>query len=393
MKLKRVVVRGVQLLLLIAFGAVAVAVTWYSVLRWNVARSIAIDADTGIDTLEAPVINGVRQWVQIRGQDRKNPVLLLIHAGPGTPMMPFAHDYQPLWESEFTVAQWDQRMSGKTRRIEESWQAVPDGKMIDTLVRDAYEVARYVARQTGKQRIVIVAHSFGSVIGLKLVKQHPELFYAYAGIGQFFDVPAQEAAAYAFSLTEARKRADAAAMAELESIAPYPASAIEAKTVDEQRRRFLTNMKWLMAYHGDYLGGMPQDRNRNLLLMSPPYNALDAYAMLKPKRSALSQGTLLRERLNAQLSGDDLLLKIPVVFFHGRHDREADAGLIELFFSQVQAPYKRLVWLDQSAHFPMKEEPQRFRELLAREIRPLTVPDEMASNGSNIGDTDALSVK
>jgi acetyl esterase/lipase len=62
--------------------------------RAEAARIIAearrIVTPNGIERLEKVRIGGIDQWVSIRGTDRRNPVLLLIHGGPGYISMPMS---------------------------------------------------------------------------------------------------------------------------------------------------------------------------------------------------------------------------------------------------------------------------------------------------------------
>ncbi|WP_417471538.1 hypothetical protein [Luteimonas mephitis] len=47
-----------------------------------------IVTDEGVERLEKVRIGGIDQWVSIRGNDRRNPVLLMLHGGPGWVAMP-----------------------------------------------------------------------------------------------------------------------------------------------------------------------------------------------------------------------------------------------------------------------------------------------------------------
>ncbi|HET6463075.1 MAG TPA: alpha/beta hydrolase, partial [Candidatus Krumholzibacteria bacterium] len=71
-------------------------------------------APGGIDELKTVEIGGIQQWISVRGDNPSNPILLFVHGGPGSPMMPLAWTFQRPWEEFFTVVQWDQRGAGKT---------------------------------------------------------------------------------------------------------------------------------------------------------------------------------------------------------------------------------------------------------------------------------------
>ena len=79
-----------------------------------VAEMRRIVTPQGVERLERVRIGGIDQWISVRGFDRRNPVLLYIHGGPGFPAMPTSWYYQRGWEEYFTVVQWDQRGAGKT---------------------------------------------------------------------------------------------------------------------------------------------------------------------------------------------------------------------------------------------------------------------------------------
>ena len=70
-----------------------------------------IQAPRGINDLKEVEIGGLKQWISVRGRDRRNPMLLFIHGGPGTTEMPVSWFYQSPLEDYFTVVQWDQRAS------------------------------------------------------------------------------------------------------------------------------------------------------------------------------------------------------------------------------------------------------------------------------------------
>ena len=73
-----------------------------------------VASDNGIDEAKAVEIGGIRQWITVRGRDRRNPILLVIHGGPAAPELPNRYLFERPWEDYFTVVQWDQRGAGKT---------------------------------------------------------------------------------------------------------------------------------------------------------------------------------------------------------------------------------------------------------------------------------------
>ena len=83
-------------------------------LRTRNARDYAVTTPNGIDEANYVKIGGLEQWITIRGEDRKNPVLLFIHGGPGDATNPWGYAGFRNWLKYFTVVQWDQRGAGRT---------------------------------------------------------------------------------------------------------------------------------------------------------------------------------------------------------------------------------------------------------------------------------------
>jgi pimeloyl-ACP methyl ester carboxylesterase len=119
---------------------------------------------------------GLEQWITMRGEDRKNPVLLFLHGGPGDATNPWGYAGFRNWLKYFTVVQWDQRGAGRT--FGRNGPAAASTITIDRMVQDGVELAELLSRRFQKDKIVLVGHSWGSILGVFMAKARPELFYA-----------------------------------------------------------------------------------------------------------------------------------------------------------------------------------------------------------------------
>jgi hypothetical protein len=81
---------------------------WRKARQRRVAKALEIDTPNGIVEQLFVKVGGIEQWIQLRGEDRDNPVLLVPHGGPGWPNAVFTLPLRP-WEQHFTVVQWDHR--------------------------------------------------------------------------------------------------------------------------------------------------------------------------------------------------------------------------------------------------------------------------------------------
>lgn len=165
-------------------------------------------------------LGGIRQWVTVEGKDCGNPVVLMVHGGPGNPNTLFAHTVYGSWSSEFTVVQWDQRGSGKT------WGANPDTReqplSLELLANDGIEVARYIRQRLGKRKLILMGGSWGSAVAVQMAQTAPELFHAYVGTAQLVSYADNVATSYRYVLNLAQQSGDAETVQALTTIGPPP---------------------------------------------------------------------------------------------------------------------------------------------------------------------------
>ncbi len=197
-----------------------------SFLRARNAQQFAISSPKGIDEAQFVKIGGIEQWITIRGWDRDNPVLLFLHGGPGDVTNPWTFALFAPWEKHFTVVQWDQRGAGRTLR--KTGPTVAPTITVDRMVEDGIELSEYLRKHLGKDKIIMVGHSFGSVIGILMARAKPDLFYAYVGTGQVADETRNYFVAYDELLKKARAVGNQQAFDELSRVGPPPYASAES---------------------------------------------------------------------------------------------------------------------------------------------------------------------
>ena len=321
-----------------------------------------IVAPSGIQETYKTRIGGIEQWIDVRGQDRANPVILFIHGGPASPLTPTTWEFQRPIEEYFTVVNYDQRGAGRTFLANDP-QAVADTLHIERYVDDAIEIAEYVRKRYHKDKVILMGHSWGTVVGMAAALRRPDLFHAYVGIGQVINVRDNERISFEYGLAQARQHGNAEAIAELESIAPYPGDR------PITRERIIIARKWPQFY-----GGMSAYRDGSAryffgaALLSPEYDAADAKAI--DAGNVFTLGRILPEFLEVDYE-DVRAFPIPVVMFMGRHDYTTPSAPTAQWLERVQAPYKRGVWFERSAHMIPWEEPGKMLVSLLDIVRPL----------------------
>src|SRR5687768_5420073 len=186
----------------------------------EVAQALVIDTPNGIVEERFVRVGGIEQWIQLRGEDRDNPVLLVLHGGPGWPNAVFTLPLRP-WERYFTVVQWDHRGAGKT--LGRNGKAGSGEMTFDRRVADAIEVIEFLRRHLGTDKVVVLAESMGTLAGLPLAKRRPDLLHALVATDLYVNMAANEARKYQLTLERLRDASNRKGVAALEAIGADPA--------------------------------------------------------------------------------------------------------------------------------------------------------------------------
>src|SRR5262245_19003729 len=193
---------------------------WRTARQRRVAKALEIDTPNGIVEQRFVKLGGIDQWIQLRGEDRANPVLLVLHGGPGWPNAVFTLPLRP-WERHFTVVQWDHRGAGKTLR--RNGRAASGPMTFDQRVADAVELIDFLRQHLVVDKVVVLAESMGTLTGLPLARRRPDLLHALVVTDLYVNMAANEAGKYRLTLERLRAAGNAKGVAALEQIGGDPA--------------------------------------------------------------------------------------------------------------------------------------------------------------------------
>jgi pimeloyl-ACP methyl ester carboxylesterase len=285
--------------------------------------------------------------------------LILLHGGPGASESALFRHFNSALEQHFLVVYWEQRGTGRSYHAD-----IPSQSMtIRQLVHDLDELVDRTRQRFGKDKVVLLAHSWGTVLGTIYAYRHPEKVAAYVGVAQIADVPEARRLSWEFAMSEARKRDNAGAISELKAIGPPPYS-----SADEQ----LATGKWVERFGGMFHGGLSTGKLIRAALQTDEANLVDLVKFGQGNRFSLVQ--LEDEISRLSLSANYRSFQMPVFFLLRRYDMNTPAILAEQYFETIDAPEKRLIWFESSAHNPPFEEPNKFNRVLVDEALPLLHP-------------------
>ena len=157
-----------------------------------------------IATLEKVKLGGVDQWIILRGQDVNKPVLLFLSGGPGASEAARVTRFNGELEKHFVVVIWEQRGCGK------SYPSLnPKSDLtVEQYVSDVIELTDMLRNRFDEQKIYLVGHSWGSIIGVHAAQARPDLFHAYIGTAQMVDVRETDQMIYDMVLEHSRQTGD-----------------------------------------------------------------------------------------------------------------------------------------------------------------------------------------
>lgn len=318
-------------------------------------------ANKDIQQFEMVKIGGIKQAVNIRGDDSSNPVLVYLHGGPGFPLFPFEPQQESMLrlEREFTMVYWEQRGTGKsfTRRI-------PRKSMnIEQFIQDTREVVEYAKKVTGAEKVFLWGHSWGSNIGALFAARYPEHLHAYISTGQSVSPFENERLTFQFVLEKARKENNRRAMRQL--------ARIDTLEANYSLQHALTVRRWVYRYGGIVKQGNDRPyldlEEIEQILTAPEYSITDRINLiLFPYFSAVE---LWDELKRMDLRENAPRIEVPVYFLVGRYDIIVSAELAKEYFEMLDAPVgKQLIMFEHSAHRPFDEEREKFLRVLKKHI-------------------------
>jgi pimeloyl-ACP methyl ester carboxylesterase len=331
------------------------------------ASAAIATAPLAIDEGQFVEINGVEQWVTIRGRDPKNPVLLLLHGGPGFPMSFLAPLYAG-WEEKFTIVQWDQPSTGGTYLKHLGKDVGP--LTIDRYVHDGIAVAEWSRKRLGADKLVLLGTSWGSLLGIEMVARRPELFSAYVGTSQPVGAKGN-LLGYELGLKAARERGDQAAADALTRVGPPPYSRFE----DFMVRAQYTNPPAVPSTPAENAASgemikvmMSPDPAARYNAPLPPPQGYDGGFMAAQQATWKETWAWEVERLGTKFD-------VPILIVQGGRDLNTPAATAREWFDTIEAPKKVFELVPDAGHGVILFHQELFG-LLEKHVLPVAAPSK-----------------
>ena len=352
-------------LLMIAFLFPAALLVHRKLRQAKVASALKIDSARGIVEERFVTIGGIDQWISIRGDDRGNPVLLLIHGGPGSCYTIFTPHVRA-WERHFVVVQWDQRGAGKSF-VRNGARGSGEISM-QRLASDGIEVGEFLRAHLRKEKIFLLASSIGSTFGMDMARRRPDMFHAYIGTDQNVGMVRGRDETYSVVLARLGAHGIRDGVKAMQRIGADPTR--------WTRRQFNTVAQWTMKSD-------PPGFRRTMKLLkdavwyAPGWNLRDIRAFVAGMRFSLDK--LLPEIVRYDAWAQGTRFNLPIFIFQGENDVLTTSSLARALFDDLDAPIKRMELIGDAGHFAAFQQPEQFLEKLLNFVRPLAgIADSIA---------------
>jgi len=290
-------------------------------------------------------LGGVKQYINIRGANTSNPVVIYLHGGPGQSPVYIGLIQKSIDEADYTLIYWDQRGSGRSYI-----KSLNAALSFEILLNDLDELVDY-ATERFNQPIVIVGHSWGTMLGGKYAEAYSDKIAGFIGIGQAVDRIEAERLTSIEAARLAREAGNEPDALEIETLFQIFLKDPLGRNDDGEALWKLVNLEY------KYLPQNPGKDTTIAALLSPDFD-WDSLRYELLRRTDIVKYAKVQNPLRNAFDGfaPPDKLKIPVVLIQGSIDYVTPAVLTQEYFERLTAPRKEIVILPGIGHSPMDEE-------------------------------------
>lgn len=292
-------------------------------------------------------INGSKQWINIYGKDKNNPVILYLHGGPGSSTSEIDYVFTRKWADIYTIVTWDQRNCGKSYDKSQKTRELTK-KM---LLEDGKELTEYIRNYLKVDKITILGHSWGSIYGANLVQEYPDYYNLFIGVGQLVDIVENEKAFKKEAIKWAKN--DEETLKLIEKLSP------EEMTEDS----IVAKNKILKKYGYNITKDKVDFFLPGTILFNPNYSIKDWIGYFKRDRQMYLNFFPSDEYKSFSLKGK-YKYQVPYININGDMDYQVNHKLAEEYYNKIHAPLKDLYIMKNTRHGLMISKSKEFSELL-----------------------------
>ncbi len=296
---------------------------------------------------EKILIGGISQSILTMYTDTRNPLLLIVHGGPGSPDRPLVLKYNKELANSFTVICWDQRCSGLSY--------TKDSKKVplstELMLSDLKELVQYLLDKHKQSRLYLAGHSWGAYLGLRFANEYPQLLHYYIGTGQGISSKIDEIEKYNFVLSRASELNDKKALNGLLSVGA-PENGIYANNHDAA----ISFVGKLIHKYGGYIHPDNSFSMKECISEYISHYKFNIFSVIGGINYSV-------KNLTPKMKEHDVLpeicrLDVPVKLIFGRDDYICPVSTARDWFDSLSAESKKFAVIENAAHMVNFEKPE-----------------------------------
>ncbi|MGB6153105.1 MAG: alpha/beta hydrolase, partial [Pricia sp.] len=209
---------------------------------------------------------------------------------------------------------------------------------------DGIALSEYLIAELGKQKIILLGTSWGSILGTKMALKRPDLFQAYIGHAQMVSPAKDLITAYHKTHEIAKKHKDQKLVARLDSIGPPPYDNAQnagkffriMKHYEREHSTPAPDSWWKLRpkYDNETDNGHRYDGDDYFFVHFLGHQKMGVTAM----------------NSTVDFLKDGLEFEIPVYFIQGEKDILTPPEITRAYFDTLKAPKKEYFLLPDAAH-------------------------------------------
>lgn len=316
----------------------------------------------GVDEGTYVTLSGQEQYVLMRGMNSDNPVMIYLHGGPSSPDTYVTYGFTDYLINDYTVVAWDQRGCGRTYFHNRENDSENKSASFEQAKADLDELVDYARDRFGKEQVIILGHSYGTILGSRYALEHPDKVSAYIGAAQVVSLEKTDI----YSYEDALQKAAAAGDDTSELISAFETFQASGDLIDMMRLRSLTS-----KYHPADVS----DKATRMAVMSPYFGMEDLRWFFRQLGDMNAYFALNRQLFDATFDfdayADGLVYEMPVYLISGTCDWVCPVDSIKEYAEALSAPDVRLEFIEGCGHNVQYSLPEEFAESVKKVLKEL----------------------
>jgi Predicted hydrolases or acyltransferases (alpha/beta hydrolase superfamily) len=306
-------------------------------------------------------VNGIQQFMlHYPSTENNRDVLVFLHGGPGSATSNYGYILDEQWKDLFHVVYYDQRGAGKTL-LKNKKELVH----VEDMIEDLRQTIEYLKKKYDVNKVVILGHSWGSVLGTIFIQRYPELVRYYIGVGQVIDMMENEQVGYETVKKKIIEQGDKEDLEKLKEIGEYP-------DVSDMET-FVKKCLALRKLQGKYKLAMSLSwKSIKTYMKSPIFTLRDILPMLKVSKVNMEIMSFLFENSFYDTSRE---YQVPIYYFLGDRDFQTPYTIAEKYFATIVAPKKKSFLIKDAGHFPNMDQAEQckgaYQEIIKENLMEL----------------------